>query len=134
MIGDTSGTEVIRIKVEEALSELLGVTAQVDKHDQRIKCIHKEIQKMYDSEDRRSTVSDEELKDFVRKYFVFQLDGEETEEEQREKARLAASRKPASARLPPDTIEVPAVALASLNKADKHRKIELVRKTPGKKK
>jgi 2-isopropylmalate synthase len=132
MIGDTSGTEVIRIKVEEALGELLGVKAQVDKHDQRIKCIHKEIQKMYDSEDRRSTVSDEELKDFVRRYFVFQVDAEESEEEQREKARLAASRKPLAARLPPDTIDVPAaVALASLSKVGK---VPLLKKAPGKKK
>jgi 2-isopropylmalate synthase len=135
MIGDTSGTEVIRIKVEEALGELLGVKAQVEKHDQRIKCIHKDIQKMYDSEDRRSTVSDEELKDFVRKYFVFQVDAEETDEEQREKARRAASKKTTPARLPPDTIEVPAaVAMASLNKVDRDRKIELVKKAPGKKK
>jgi 2-isopropylmalate synthase len=134
MIGDTSGTEVIRIKVEEALGELLGVKAQVDKHDQRIKCIHKEIQKMYDSEDRRSTVSDEELKDFVRKYFVFQVDAEEAEEELREKARRAA-RRTIPARLPPDTIEVPAaVAMASVNKVDKDRKVELVKKAPGKKK
>jgi 2-isopropylmalate synthase len=34
------------------------VKAQVDKGDQRIKCIHKEIQNLYDSEDRRPTVSD----------------------------------------------------------------------------
>ncbi|HUL62688.1 MAG TPA: isopropylmalate synthase [Methanocella sp.] len=133
MIGDTSGTEVIRLKVEEALSELLGIKAQVDKHDQRIKCIHKEIQKMYDSEDRRSTVSDEELQDFVRKYFVFQVDGTESEEELREKRR--AARKAGAARLPPDTIEVPpAVAMASLNKIDKGAKVELVKKDREKKK
>jgi 2-isopropylmalate synthase len=74
MIGDTSGTEVIRIKVEEALNELLGLKVQVDKSDPRIKAIHVEIQRMYDHEDRRSVISDEEIKDFVRKYFVFQVD------------------------------------------------------------
>ncbi|MCD1294216.1 isopropylmalate synthase [Methanocella sp. CWC-04] len=77
MIGDTSGTEVIRIKAEETLSELLGIKAQIEKGDIRIKAIHKDIQKMYDVEDRRSCVSDEELKDFVRKYYVFQVDDEE---------------------------------------------------------
>jgi 2-isopropylmalate synthase len=134
MIGDTSGTEVIRIKVEETLSELLGVKAQIERHDQRIKCIHKEIQKMYDSEDRRSTVSDEELKYYVRKYFVFQVDPEETEEEQRQKAQRAAGKGPA--RLPPDTIEVPpaAVAMASINKIEPGQKVELIKKAPGKKK
>ncbi len=89
---------------------------------------------MYDSEDRRSTVSDEELKYYVRKYFVFQVDGEELEEEQREKARRAAAKKDGSARLPPDTIEVPpaTVALASVKKVD--QQVELVKKAPGKKK
>jgi hypothetical protein len=66
---------------------------------------------------------------------VFQVDAEETEEEQRESARRAAAKKPQSTRLPPDTIEVPAaVALASLTRVDRDRKIELVKKAPGKKK
>jgi isopropylmalate/homocitrate/citramalate synthase len=133
MIGDTSGTEVIRIKVEEALSELLGVKAQVEKHDQRIKCIHKEIQKLYDAEERRSCVSDEEMKDYVRKYFVFQVDADDAEEELREKARRAASKKTISARLPPDTVQAPqAIAMASLTKVDKSAKVE--KKDAGKKK
>jgi len=79
MIGATSGTEVVRLKAEEALAELLGIKVQVDKSDQRIKCIHKEIQKMYDAEERRSSVSDEEIMDFVRKYFLYQVDGVEDE-------------------------------------------------------
>ncbi len=133
MIGDTSGTEVIRIKVEEALSELLGVKAQVEKHDQRIKCIHKEIQKLYDAEERRSCVSDEEMKDYVRKYFVFQVDADDTEEDLREKARQAASKKTIPSRLPPDTLQAPqAVALASLTKVDKTAKVD--KKDAGKKK
>lgn len=79
MIGATSGTEVVRLKAEEALNELLGINVQVDKTDARIKAIHHEIQKMYDAEERRSSVSDEEMKDFVRKYFLYQLDGNEEE-------------------------------------------------------
>lgn len=79
MIGATSGTEVVRLKAEEALAELLGIKVQVDKSDQRIKCIHKEIQKMYDAEERRSSVSDEEMMDFVRKYFLYQVDGSDDE-------------------------------------------------------
>ena len=77
MIGATSGTEVVRLKAEEALDELLGIKVQVDKTDARIKAIHHEIQKMYDAEERRSSVSDEEMKDFVRKYFLYQVDGTE---------------------------------------------------------
>lgn len=79
MIGATSGTEVVRLKAEEALDELLGIKVQVDKTDARIKAIHHEIQKMYDAEERRSSVSDEEMKDFVRKYFLYQVDGAEEE-------------------------------------------------------
>ena len=89
MIGATSGTEVVRLKAEEALNELLGINVQVDKTDARIKAIHHEIQKMYDAEERRSSVSDEEMKDFVRKYFLYQVDG--SEEEDREQCHLEKS-------------------------------------------
>src|SRR5271157_276753 len=92
MIGATSGTEVVRLKAEEALAELLGIKVQVDKTDQRIKCIHKEIQKMYDAEERRSSVSDEEMKDYVRKYFLYHVDGsEEDSEEHRSKKGINPS-------------------------------------------
>lgn len=87
MIGQTSGTEVVRIKAEEALAELLGIQVHVDKTDPRIKSIHGEIQKMYDAEERRSSVSDEEMKDFVRKYFLYQVDGWEEEETGGRKAK-----------------------------------------------
>ncbi len=83
MIGATSGTEVVRLKAEEALAELLGIHVQVEKTDPRIKCIHKEIQKMYDSEERRSSVSDEEMKDYVRKYFLYQVDGADDDGDER---------------------------------------------------
>ncbi|BAI60518.1 putative pyruvate carboxyltransferase [Methanocella paludicola SANAE] len=83
MIGQTSGTEVVRLKAEEALNELLGIEVHVEKSDSRIKSIHNEIQKMYDAEERRSSVSDEEMKDYVRKYFLYQVDGWEEELEER---------------------------------------------------
>ncbi len=72
LIGDSSGTEVIRMKVEDALSELMHVNAKVDKNDMRIKAIHQDIQKLYDDETRRSCISDEELKSYVKKYFMFE--------------------------------------------------------------
>jgi len=83
MIGQTSGTEVVRLKAEEALNELLGIEVHVEKSDPRIKNIHNEIQKMYDAEERRSSVSDEEMKDYVRKYFLYQVDGWEEQAEER---------------------------------------------------
>jgi 2-isopropylmalate synthase len=87
MIGATSGTEVVRLKAEEALNELLGIKVQVEKTDPRIKAIHHDIQKMYDTEERRSSVSDEEMKDFVRKYFLYQVDGMEEEVESGSKVK-----------------------------------------------
>jgi 2-isopropylmalate synthase len=87
MIGATSGTEVVRLKAEEALAELLGIKVQVEKTDSRIKAIHHDIQKMYDAEERRSSVSDEEMKDFVRKYFLYQVDGTEEESDNPRKAK-----------------------------------------------
>src|SRR5208337_1830532 len=83
MIGATSGTEVVRVKAEEALAELLGIKVQVEKTEPRIKCIHKAIQKMYDAEERRSSVSDEEMKSYVQKYFLYQVDGSDEEGDER---------------------------------------------------
>ncbi len=71
LIGDTSGAEVIRMKVEEALSELMGVKTKIDKKDPRIKAIHEDIQRLYDEGSRRSCISDEEIKAYVEKYFMF---------------------------------------------------------------
>ncbi len=128
MIGDTSGGEVIRLKVEEALSELLGIKAQVDKHDPRIKCIHKEIQKMYDAEDRRSSVSDEELYDFVRKYFVFQVDGEIIPEDLEIHEPRGSMLNPA--RIPPDVM--PTISPTSIN-IEHGQRIKIEKKASGKK-
>jgi len=72
MIGDSSGTEVVKLKVEEALEELMGVKIQVDKNDPRIKEIHKEIHKLYDDEQRVSCISDEEIRAYVAKYFMLE--------------------------------------------------------------
>ncbi|MBE0520855.1 MAG: isopropylmalate synthase [Candidatus Methanoperedenaceae archaeon] len=72
LIGDSSGTEVIRFKVEEALNELMHIGTTVDKHDPRVKAIQADIRKLYDKEKRVSAISDEELKKYVEKYFMLE--------------------------------------------------------------
>ncbi|NJD77408.1 MAG: isopropylmalate synthase [Candidatus Methanoperedens sp.] len=72
MIGDSSGIEVIRYKVEETLNELMHVAAKVDKNDPRIRAIQQDIQKLYNEEQRVSCISDEELKKYVEKYFMLE--------------------------------------------------------------
>ena len=72
MIGDSSGIEVIRFKVEETLNELMHIAIKVDKNDPRIKAIQAEIQKLYNQEKRVSAISDEELRKYVEKYFMLQ--------------------------------------------------------------
>ncbi|VVB54287.1 putative homocitrate synthase AksA [uncultured archaeon] len=72
MIGDSSGLEVIRFKVEEALNELMHVKIKIEKNDTRVKAIQADIQKLYNQEKRISAISDEELKKFVEKYFMLE--------------------------------------------------------------
>ena len=72
LIGDSSGAEVIRHKVEETLNELMDVEIQVKKDDPRIKEIQRKIHKLYDKEKRKSCISDEELRGYVEKYFMFE--------------------------------------------------------------
>jgi isopropylmalate/homocitrate/citramalate synthase len=72
LIGDSSGLEVLRLKVEEALNELMGVRAKVLKRDPRLKQIQAHIQRLYDKELRVSSISDEELRGYVEKYFMFE--------------------------------------------------------------
>lgn len=72
LIGDSSGLEVLRLKVEEALNELMGVRAKVLKRDPRLKEIQNHIQRLYDQELRVSCISDEELRGYVEKYFMFE--------------------------------------------------------------
>ncbi len=70
LIGDSSGREVVRHKMEEILNELLGVEVNLRKNDKRIKRICGDIHKLYDEEARRSSVSDDELKEYAIKYFL----------------------------------------------------------------
>jgi isopropylmalate/homocitrate/citramalate synthase len=71
MIGNTSGTDVVRFKVEGALKELMHIDASLEKDDWRIRAIHSEIRQLYDEEQRNSCISDEELRAYVEKYFLF---------------------------------------------------------------
>jgi isopropylmalate/homocitrate/citramalate synthase len=78
MIGSTSGIEVIRFKMEEALRELTDVKTSLQKDDWRVREIQKEISQLYENELRNSCISDGELKAFAEKYFLFKpiLDSE----------------------------------------------------------
>ena len=70
LIGDSSGREIVRHKMEEILNELLGVEVNLRKNDRRIKMICNDIHKLYDDEARISSVSDDELKEYAIKYFM----------------------------------------------------------------
>ncbi|MDY6964356.1 MAG: isopropylmalate synthase [Halobacteriota archaeon] len=70
MIGSTSGTEVIRFRVEEAMKELMHLDVSIKKDDHRIQSIHKDIQKLYDEGERVSCISDEEIRGYVEKYYM----------------------------------------------------------------
>jgi isopropylmalate/homocitrate/citramalate synthase len=72
MIGDSSGIEVIRFKVEETLNELMHVATKIEKNDPRVKAIQAEIQKLYNEEKRVSAISDEEILKYVEKYFMLE--------------------------------------------------------------
>lgn len=72
MIGDSSGIEVIRFKVEETLNELIHVATKIEKNDPRVKAIQAEIQKLYNEEKRVSAISDEEILKYVEKYFMLE--------------------------------------------------------------
>lgn len=72
LIGDSSGAEVIRHKVEEALNKLMGVCIHIKKDDPRIKAMQQSIHKLYDKEKRVSCISDEEVRGYVEKYFLFE--------------------------------------------------------------
>lgn len=70
MIGSTSGTEVVRFKVEETLRDLLKLEISVSKDDSRVKSIQKEIRGLYEEEARSSCISDEEMRGYVAKYYM----------------------------------------------------------------
>lgn len=72
MVGDSSGTAVIMKRVEEVAEKLMGIKVSIDKRDSRITAIHRDIHKLYDKEGRTSCISDDEMKKYVEKYFMFQ--------------------------------------------------------------
>lgn len=72
LIGDSSGLEVLRHKVEETLNELIKVKTKVMKRDPRLKSIQADIQRLYEKELRISCISDEEIRGYVEKYFMFE--------------------------------------------------------------
>lgn len=71
MIGPTSGADVVKLKIEEALKELKRAEIRMDKNDWRIQAILFEIRQLYDKEKRNSCISDEEIKALAEKYFIF---------------------------------------------------------------
>lgn len=71
MIGPTSGTDVVRLKVEEALMDMMRLETKVEKTDWRVQAIHSDIKQLYDEEKRNSCISDEEIRALVEKYFIF---------------------------------------------------------------
>ena len=57
----------------------MHITVSVDKNDPRITEIQKDIQRLYDEEERVSCISDEELTRYAEKYFMLNMivNGEE---------------------------------------------------------
>ena len=57
----------------------MQLKVSIEKGDPRITGIQKEIQQIYDAEERVSCISDEELTRYVEKYFMLNMivDGEE---------------------------------------------------------
>jgi len=86
MVGSTSGRDIIRLKIEEALEELMHLDIKVEKNDPRIAAIHKDIKGLYEEDGRRSSISDEEMKTFAEKYFLFEhiLEKDKTHREEKE--------------------------------------------------
>lgn len=71
LVGCSSGTEVVRYKVEEILKKVLRLNSiSVPKNDERVVRLWEEIQRLYDEERRESCISDEEMEEFVKKHFL----------------------------------------------------------------
>lgn len=77
LLGDSSGLDTVKYKVEETMHRLLNIEITIDKDDPRLKKIQKEIQSLYDNELRTSCISDEELTYYVEKYFLMRSIREE---------------------------------------------------------
>lgn len=90
MIGSTSGTDVVRFKVEETLRDLMHIEASLSKDDWRIRAIYGEIMRLYDQELRNSCISDEELRAYVEKYFLFKSILEKETHQMDENGRIYA--------------------------------------------
>lgn len=72
LVGDSSGIEVLRFKVQDTLNDLIGVQITVEKNDPRLRSIQSDIHELYDKEKRVSCISDEEIQAYVEKYFLFE--------------------------------------------------------------
>ncbi|NYT18727.1 MAG: isopropylmalate synthase [Methanosarcinales archaeon] len=72
LVGDSSGIEVLRFKVQDTLNDLIGVQITVEKNDPRLRSIQRDIHELYDKEKRVSCISDEEIQAYVEKYFLFE--------------------------------------------------------------
>ncbi|HEX59556.1 MAG TPA: isopropylmalate synthase [Methanomicrobia archaeon] len=75
IIGPTSGTSVIKHKVEQILGELLGTNLTLDKSDARLKALQDFIKSSYEG-GRSSCFSDSELETLVRHFFADLLQGD----------------------------------------------------------
>ncbi|HWQ20112.1 MAG TPA: isopropylmalate synthase [Methanotrichaceae archaeon] len=71
MIGPSSGSEIVRAKVEEALRDLMKIETRISKDDWRVRAIHDEIRQLYDDGQRKSCISDREIRAYAEKYFMF---------------------------------------------------------------
>ena len=69
IVGATSGREVVRHKIEEILRSE-GIELKLRKDDTRVEAIFKDIKMQYER-GRTSCITDEEMREYVKKYFDF---------------------------------------------------------------
>ena len=72
MIDASTDIETLRESIENTLNEIMGVKVKLLLRDPRLKEIHSYIKKLYDKKLRVSCISEEELRGFVDKYFLFE--------------------------------------------------------------
>ncbi len=61
--------DTIKARVEKILSELMRVEINLDRNDLRIISIHEDIHREHNS--KRSRISDEEITEYIKKYYRF---------------------------------------------------------------
>ncbi|MDK2781919.1 MAG: citrate (Re)-synthase, partial [Archaeoglobi archaeon] len=66
LIGPTSGSEVVRYKVEEILREMNGNGVKLTKDHPLVRKVFEEINRMYDA-GRKTVIEDEELREIVKR-------------------------------------------------------------------